>query len=259
MMRVFYSRMTVLFLLLVPVVIELIVSLYKRDGMYTVWGTVGNSVSAFIGRFIALRIVTLYLGLYSLWGITTLFDLRMAHDNLAGFLLCFVIVDLIYYIFHRIHHKVDFFWTFHHVHHGDHQFNLSTSLRVSWVEQIYQTLFFIPMLFFGFSPEAILTCYAWLVLYQFFCHGQYIQVPQWVEYVFVTPRFHRVHHDQEERHQASNYGGVFTFWDRLFNSYVADVPNFIPGIKGYKEDNPIRFQTDPIIAKLKKHFGKKTP
>jgi hypothetical protein len=83
MMRVFYSRMTVLFLLLVPVVIELIVSLYKRDGMYTVWGTVGNSVSAFIGRFIALRIVTLYLGLYSLWGITTLFDLRMAHDNLG--------------------------------------------------------------------------------------------------------------------------------------------------------------------------------
>ena len=37
----------------------------------------------------------------------------------------------------------------------------------------------------------------------------------------MTPSMHRVHHSPEPHQTNSNYGVVFSFWDRLFGTYVA--------------------------------------
>jgi sterol desaturase/sphingolipid hydroxylase (fatty acid hydroxylase superfamily) len=49
-----------------------------------------------------------------------------------------------------------------------------------------------------------------------------------LEWILVTPRFHRVHHDVGMRH--GNYGIRFTFWDRMFGTYVAPVPVLATGV-----------------------------
>ena len=38
-------------------------------------------------------------------------------------------------------------------------------------------------------------------------------------YIIATPNFHRVHHSFPQQLTDSNYGNIFSFWDRLFGTY----------------------------------------
>ena len=42
----------------------------------------------------------------------------------------------------------------------------------------------------------------------------------WLERIFVTPRYHHVHHSADPRHYGANMGNLFTVWDRLFGAHV---------------------------------------
>jgi sterol desaturase/sphingolipid hydroxylase (fatty acid hydroxylase superfamily) len=42
----------------------------------------------------------------------------------------------------------------------------------------------------------------------------------WLEWIFVTPRYHHIHHSDDPRHFLANLGNLFTAWDRLFGTYV---------------------------------------
>jgi sterol desaturase/sphingolipid hydroxylase (fatty acid hydroxylase superfamily) len=50
-----------------------------------------------------------------------------------------------------------------------------------------------------------------------------IDYPRWVDRAFgwllVTPAMHRIHHSPDQRETDSNYGIMFSFWDRLFGTY----------------------------------------
>jgi sterol desaturase/sphingolipid hydroxylase (fatty acid hydroxylase superfamily) len=41
----------------------------------------------------------------------------------------------------------------------------------------------------------------------------------WLERLFVTPRYHHIHHSTDPAHQSSNLGALLTIWDRLFGTY----------------------------------------
>ena len=243
----------------IPISIEMAISYYRKDGVYSFSGTFGNAISAFFGRLLAVRFAMIYGSYYVLWGVGSLFHFRHMGDTPLEILLCFVLVDLCYYIFHRMHHKFEFLWMFHYVHHSDDKLNLSTALRLSWAEQLYQFVFYIPIALIGFSPILILECYTVDSLYQIFIHDQYFTFPRWMDRIFISARLHKVHHDQQVRNQCSNIGGVFSIWDQMFGTYVPEIPadQFVAGIAGYHEQNPLRFQTDPIIAWFKRRFGKK--
>ena len=43
---------------------------------------------------------------------------------------------------------------------------------------------------------------------------------RWLEWVFVTPRYHHVHHSRNPEHHTANLGSRLTIWDRLFSTYV---------------------------------------
>jgi len=55
--------------------------------------------------------------------------------------------------------------------------------------------------------------------YSFFTHTQVIGRIKWLEYVFVTPSVHGVHHASDEKYLDKNYGDMFTFWDRIFGTF----------------------------------------
>jgi sterol desaturase/sphingolipid hydroxylase (fatty acid hydroxylase superfamily) len=85
-----------------------------------------------------------------------------------------------------------------------------------------------------FAILAILVCGApmWIVfLYQSlsvvlsqFNHAN-IRLPLWLDnalsYVIISPNMHKVHHHLERPQTDSNYGNIFSFWDRLFRTYDA--------------------------------------
>jgi sterol desaturase/sphingolipid hydroxylase (fatty acid hydroxylase superfamily) len=42
----------------------------------------------------------------------------------------------------------------------------------------------------------------------------------WLEWVFITPRLHHVHHSDNLTLSNANFGVIFSIWDRLFGTYV---------------------------------------
>lgn len=223
---------------------ENLYSFFKKDGVYTTKESVTNYVTGIVLKLISNVDSYYFGGFFILFGI---FGYTYKPFSVASFLSCLIVIDFFYYLLHRMKHKVNFFWTFHHVHHSGKDFNMSTYLRTSWVEHLFLLPFpLLPALFIGFNPYLIISVSYFLFIYQFYCHSSYIKLPRWLDLVFVTPYNHSIHHDEENSHHNSNFGVMLSLWDRVFHSYTANIKSFTPGLKNYKQFNVIKIQLDPI-------------
>lgn len=136
-----------------------------------------------------------------------------------SWLIAIVVMDLSYYWMHRIEHQVRFFWMYHSVHHSSPEFNLTTSLRLAWVEGVIEWIFFIPMLLLGFSAPQTISALLIVVVYQTWIHTEKVGKLGWLDKIFNTPSTHRVHHGSNPIYLDKNYGGILIIWDRLFGTY----------------------------------------
>ena len=163
-----------------------------------------------------------------------LWDHRIATVPWAwwAWIACFVLDDLLYYLFHRSAHRVRWFWASHVNHHSSQHYNLSTALRQTWTGWLaISFLFKLPLIAVGFHPAMVLFCGGINLIYQFWIHTEAIKrFPAWFEAVMNTPSHHRVHHATNPRYLDSNYAGVFIVWDRMFGTFVPEV-----------DDEPIRY------------------
>lgn len=223
------------------ILVEFLFSLYRTDNVYSIKGTLGNILNGVILNLLSHRLFGFYLIVFVFIKYYVPFNFD-SHFNFIQIVLCLLFVDFMYYIFHRLHHRFYFLWVFHFIHHSDNNLNLSTALRISWIEQFYIYIFLLPLVFVGFPITLIFVCFYILSEYQFYCHSQYLKLPLFFDYIFITPNNHKIHHDSESRHQSSNYGGVFSIWDRLFGTYINSIDIFRPGIQNIEEHNFIRYQ-----------------
>jgi len=93
----------------------------------------------------------------------------------------------------------------------------------------YRYLYFIPLAFLGFGPLDIIFMYALTQTYGILVHTQAIaKLPKWVEYIFVTPSHHRVHHASNIPYMDKNMGMVLIIWDRIFGTFVEEMPDEKP-------------------------------
>ena len=134
-----------------------------------------------------------------------------------------LLVDFLYYLDHRFHHRVRFGWASHVVHHSSEHYNLSTALRQSWTMMVTSSLFFFPVALLGFTPATFLVAYGVNLLYQFWIHTERIgRLPTPVEFVFNTPSHHRVHHGADADYLDKNYAGILIIWDRMFGTFAQE-------------------------------------
>ena len=49
-----------------------------------------------------------------------------------------------------------------------------------------------------------------------------------IDYIFVTPSNHRIHHAQNKEYIDANYGGVFILWDRMFGTFIDEREDLKP-------------------------------
>jgi sterol desaturase/sphingolipid hydroxylase (fatty acid hydroxylase superfamily) len=137
--------------------------------------------------------------------------------------------DLLFWLEHFVDHHVRFFWAVHVTHHSSPEYNLSTGFRSSVFMPVYKYLYFIPLVLLGFKPADVLFMFSFTQLYGILVHTQYIKkMPAWVEYIFVTPSHHRVHHASNIPYLDKNMGMVFIIWDRLFGTFAAEQPDEKP-------------------------------
>jgi sterol desaturase/sphingolipid hydroxylase (fatty acid hydroxylase superfamily) len=131
-------------------------------------------------------------------------------------------VDLLYYVYHRMAHRVRLFWATHQAHHSSQYFNFATALRQKWNisgDVVLRAL--LPLL--GVPPWIVFASFSINLVYQFWIHTERIgKLWRPIEFVFNTPSHHRVHHGMDQQYLDKNYGGILIVWDRLFGSFAAE-------------------------------------
>jgi len=141
-----------------------------------------------------------------------------------AWVLCFVLDDFNYYVFHRAAHRVRWFWASHVNHHSSQHYNLSTALRQTWTGFFGLSFVFrLWPLLLGFPVPMLLLCGGINLIYQFWIHTEAIgRMPRWFEAVMNTPSHHRVHHAVNPRYLDKNYAGVFIVWDKMFGTFAPE-------------------------------------
>ncbi len=139
---------------------------------------------------------------------------------IAGLLL----LDLIgAYLIHFIQHKIKWMWKFHMVHHADVYVDTTTANRHHPGESVFRALFTLLAVFITGAPIWLIMLYqsVSVVLAQF-THAN-IQLPPFIDHllsrVIVSPDMHKVHHHYKRPETDTNYGNIFSLWDRLFRTY----------------------------------------
>jgi sterol desaturase/sphingolipid hydroxylase (fatty acid hydroxylase superfamily) len=134
-----------------------------------------------------------------------------------------VVFDLVSFAVHRCLHRYDRLWDFHKVHHSSLELDGFATTRTHVAENLIR---FVPsqalLVAIGMPVSVVAASVAVAAIYGVSNHSNLAVNLQWLEPVLVTPRLHRRHHVPETT--MSNYGGIFTLWDRLFGSLLrADI------------------------------------
>lgn len=133
--------------------------------------------------------------------------------------------DFLYWFLHYTGHYVRFFWAMHVTHHSSEHFNLTTGFRSTVFEPLYRVFFYLPLALMGFNAFDILFAYLVTQIYGNIVHTQYVgKLHPIIEYLFVTPSHHRVHHASNVRYLDKNMGMVLILWDRIFGTFQAEIP-----------------------------------
>jgi hypothetical protein len=116
------------------------------------------------------------------------------------------------------------------VHHQSPEFNYTASVRITVFQAAARTCFWAILPIIGFSAPMITSILIVHGLYPFFVHTRVIGKLGWLEYVFVTPSHHRVHHASNEQYLDKNYGDVLIIWDKLFGTFTEEKEEPVYGL-----------------------------
>ena len=190
-----------------------------REGTSITWSQTLLNLS--LGFFD--RLVGLYLTERSLVLFDRAFEYRFfeCNEGLITALVCFIVLDIIWYIFHRAGHRISFMWGIHLVHHQSEEYNLSVNFALSPLGFMLRSVMYSSLVLLGFPVEYVVVCGYLNAFYQYYLHTEFITTIPWLERILVMPNHHKVHHASNEHYLDKNYGGVFIIWDKLFGSYAA--------------------------------------
>eukprot|EP00759_Apiculatamorpha_spiralis_P014238 PhF_6_TR20993/c0_g1_i1/m.30120/K15537/AGMO; alkylglycerol monooxygenase len=144
---------------------------------------------------------------------------KMDPDSWISLIIILVLMDFMYYWAHRWGHEIAMLWAGHSVHHSSEHFNLTTALRQSTWQHVYSENFYFPLAFF-FPTNLFVLAGQMNLLFQFWVHTCVIRRMGFLEYIFVTPSHHRVHHD---RRVHKNFSGMFICWDMIFGTFLDEL------------------------------------
>lgn len=143
--------------------------------------------------------------------------------NIIYWLALVIAEDFMYYWLHRFDHEIRFFWAAHITHHSSEKFNFSVGFRSSVFQPLYRFIYFIPIAWAGFKPLDIALVYSATQIWGIFVHTELIYKMGWLEFIFVTPSHHRVHHGSNPKYLDKNMGMFLIVWDKLFGTFQAEL------------------------------------
>ena len=166
-------------------------------------------------------------------------------------------LDFSSWLVHLIMHKNKFLWRFHLIHHSDTNVDVTTGLRHHPGDSLLRGIFFMLLILISGAPMYSVMIYQTLVvLATAFTHAN-ISLPKGVDkaisYLLISPNMHKVHHHWKQPYTDSNYGAVFSFWDRLLRTFTfLDTKDLRYGLDRYFPEE----KDEDIVTLLVKPFQK---
>ena len=141
----------------------------------------------------------------------------------AANIFAILLLDGWMYCWHRANHAIPFLWNLHRLHHSDREMDVTTAVRFHPGEALISSgLRLIVVALLGLSLPQILL-YDTLLVAVIFLHHSNINLPLFIDkflrIAITTPSLHRVHHSTITQETHSNFGSVFSFWDRLASTF----------------------------------------
>lgn len=161
------------------------------------------------------------------------------------------------YLAHYVEHKVKPLWMVHLVHHTDHKVDATTANRHHPLESLIRYTFTLAGVVIIGAPIGIVMLYQTMSLIATqFSHAN-IKLPKkvdhFISYVLVSPDMHKIHHHYVLPYTDSNYGNIFSIWDRLFGTYMTmDREKLVYGVDVF----PDEVKNGNIMELLKQPFQK---
>jgi sterol desaturase/sphingolipid hydroxylase (fatty acid hydroxylase superfamily) len=185
------------------------------------------------------------LGGTALWCETNQFGLLYLFPSLPtwGFaLLGLLLLDFIgAYVAHWVEHQIPFFWRLHLIHHSDKWVDTTTANRHHPGESVLRFIFTcLGIVLVGAPMWLVLLYQTCSVVATQFNHAN-IRLPQKLDYalsyILVSPNMHKVHHHYMLPHTDSNFGNIFSIWDRLLGTFsYMPADEIVYGIDTYFDD-----------------------
>jgi sterol desaturase/sphingolipid hydroxylase (fatty acid hydroxylase superfamily) len=152
----------------------------------------------------------------------------MAEHPWLAWLLYLVVFDAIHYGIHRAQHQFDWWWRLHSLHHSQRQMTMWSDNRNHLLDDVLTGLILaVVAMLIGIAPGQFVLLVAFTQLVENFQHANVrIWFGRFGERLWISPRFHRVHHSMGLGHESHgkntlggcNFGVLFPWWDMLFKT-----------------------------------------
>lgn len=172
----------------------------------------------FIGRFIAIAMVTICIGLFQSFAP---FQTKMTW---YWFIYAYIIWEFAHFLYHYWGHKVRLFWCLHSTHHAPENMNLSVSHAHFFLEAPYaDTIRTTVCILLGVQPELL-----FLIMFIDGTYGAFIHIGENIikdarfgllNKIMLTPSHHRVHHARNPLYMDTNFCNLLNIWDHAFGTY----------------------------------------
>ena len=154
------------------------------------------------------------------WGLMRLFDVPYWWSFVASIF----VLDFFRYAEHFLLHYIPILWRVHRTHHTDQDFDVTTAVRFHPLEAVGVIGMKVATVALIGPPVAAVLLYELAYpMTTFWVHAN-VKTPRKAERlmrsIFITPDMHRAHHSVVSSELNSNFGGLFSFWDRLLGTYT---------------------------------------
>ena len=174
-------------------------------------------------------------------------------------ILGLLLLDLIgAYLAHWVQHRVSWLWRFHLIHHTDTWVDTTTANRHHPGESVIRFLFTTLGVLIVGAPMWMVFLYQSLsVVFSQFNHANFSITNKFdkiLSFAIVSPNMHKVHHHHQLPYTDTNYGNIFSVWDRLFGTFsYLEKDKIVFGIDTFPEEN----EHNKLVSLLKIPFLKK--
>ena len=166
--------------------------------------------------------------------------------GVVSLLIYLVVFDFVAYLTHRAQHQFEWWWQLHSLHHSQRQMTMWSDNRNHLLDSILMgSILVVVAQLIGVASDQFIVIVALTQLSESFQHAN---LRLWFgrvgERLWVSPRFHRLHHSIGIGHESRgttlgghNFGVLLPWWDMLFGTANFEQRYDATGIRDQVEKN----------------------